>query len=208
MKKFFVKNKPVLILSGLLIFFGLLTGGISIFWIYSTHSSLQFSFLFGLFLSLPLYLANAVMGSLVYRSFVGYPLYNTTNWILVIVGFLLNIVYIFYLSKAIIYLKHRMNKKLFIVWAVVLLFFLLGLDYQLVKSFDKPDLSCVSDIDCKADFNQYSNFRCDYSCYNNKWDYYKPLLLRVFATKSCGSSYPCKCIQNKCGFVIDYGRSG
>lgn len=197
LREFLRRNKNILKLSGVLILFAVIVA----FFSYAPPIRISYAILFSFFIALPLYLATVVIDSLAYRNFVVYPYHNDVNWTIMIIGFLVNLVYIFYLSKAIIYLKNRMNKKLFIAWTVVLLFFLLGIDFEVFKLFDKPDLSCTSDVNCKADFNQYSGYWCDYSCHNNKWNYYKPVLLRVFATEPCMSPPSCKCVQNKCRFV-------
>ncbi|MBI3036129.1 hypothetical protein HYY71_07455 [Candidatus Woesearchaeota archaeon] len=131
--------------------------------------------------------------------------FNAVIILLFLFLFIVSIVYIFYISKLIIWLKLRLSKKLWISLIIVILFLLFGFDFKIAELVDNPDVSCSVDSDCVGDYNQYSGNWCSYLCHNKNWYYYRPLISRAYATKPCAGPPSCKCVQNEC--KIDYTKN-
>ena len=191
LKDFAKNNKKVLLLSGILIIAGLLLLFILVLFNYSSLNLIYFLY-FDILIGLPLYISSILI------DFFRIGDNNIISLLVVLIGVIANLIYIFFISKGIIYLKNKLNKKIFFSLIIVVLFFLLSLDYPIGTKLHKPDIYCNTDADCVSTFNKYSSERCDYLCHNINWNYYKPLISNVLGSEPCPPPPQCICIQNKC----------
>ena len=180
-KQWCTERKKIFQTIGLLLLIGLFSAVLLL------TTQTEYFGLFVLLLGLPIYLGVNLDSSMS----------NSAIIVAFIISGIINVFFIYYLAKGILFVK-KLNKKVFVAFTIVALFFLFGLDYQLVKTISAPDVSCTRDTDCVADFNQYSESQCDYLSHNKKWSYYQPLVLRAVAMAMCPSSPPSKCINNTC----------
>ena len=180
-KEWCSERKTILQTAGLLLLIGLFSAVLLI------TTQTEYFGLFAFLLGLPIYLGvnlnNSMSNSAIIAAFI--------------ISSIINVFFLYYLAKGILFVK-KLNKKVFVVFTIVALFFLFGLDYQLVKTISAPDVSCTRDTDCVTDFDEYTKNSCDHLSHNKQWTYYKPLVLRVMANIPCANPPPSKCVNNKC----------
>ncbi|MBI2138903.1 hypothetical protein HYU13_04895 [Candidatus Woesearchaeota archaeon] len=97
-----------------------------------------------------------------------------------------------------------MKWKSTIAFGAILLLFLFQVDLFVVKTFDKPDISCVVDEDCTISGNIYAGcgffsgfYTCPTFAHNKKWKFYEPLIKRIFAIQIVETGLPA-CVNKTC----------